>query len=60
MSLAGSGRPYIHGVRADDVHWTDAWNFSLAGTRGSLGLINATESDTTPYGVDLRILGGPP
>src|SRR4051794_34418487 len=60
MSLADPGRRYIHGVRADDDHWTDAWNFSLAGTRGSIGLLNAAESHATPYRVDLRVLAGPP
>ena len=51
---------YIHGFRADDDHWSDTWNFSLAGTRGSIGLINTTESHTTPYDVDLSVLGGSP
>jgi hypothetical protein len=50
----------IHGVRADDEHWTDVWNFSLEGTRGSLGLINLSEQHTTPYDVDLTVLAGPP
>jgi hypothetical protein len=48
----------MHGVRADDEHWTDTWNFSLAGTRSSIGLLNAVESHTTPYDVDLSVLAG--
>lgn len=51
---------YIHGVRADDYHWTDAWNFSLVGTRGSIGLLNLAEGHLTPYGVDLDVLAGSP
>jgi hypothetical protein len=52
---------YIHGIRADDTHWTDAWNFSLSGTRSSIGVANAlTETHVTPYEVDLEILAGPP
>ncbi len=33
----------IHGIRADGVHWTDCWNFSLAGTRTSVEVIAAIE-----------------
>lgn len=60
MPLTGSDARYIHGVRADDDHWTDAWNFSLQGTRGSIGLINAAEAHTAPYDVELAVLAGPP
>jgi hypothetical protein len=51
---------YVHGVRADDDHWADAWNFSLGGTRASIGLLNAVESHPTPYDVDLSVLAGSP
>jgi hypothetical protein len=51
---------YLHGIRADDDHWPDAWNFSLQGTRSSIGLVNAAEKHSTPYDVDLAVLAGPP
>jgi hypothetical protein len=51
---------FVHGVRADDDHWADVWNFSLGGTRGSIGLLNAAESQTTPYDIDLSVLAGSP
>ena len=60
MPLTDPDARYVHGVRADDDHWTDAWNFSLGGTRGSIGLLNATESHTAPYDLDLAVLAGPP
>jgi hypothetical protein len=60
ISTIAHGVRYVHGVRADDDHWTDAWNFSLAGTRSSVGLMNAVESNPTPYDVDLSVLAGSP
>lgn len=60
MALTEPDSRYIHGVRADDDHWTDAWNLSLRGTRGSIGLLNAAGSHTAPYDVELSILAGPP
>ena len=60
VGLTDSATRYIHGVRADDDHWTDAWNFSLAGTRGSIGLPNTAEGQLTAYTVDLGVLAGPP
>lgn len=51
---------YVHALRADDAHWTDVWNFSLEGTRSSIGLINVAMSQPTPDEVDLAVLGGSP
>src|SRR6516225_7214974 len=60
MTVVDVGMSLIHGIRADDEHWTDVWNFSLAGTRGSLGLLNLAQGQPSPYNVDLSILSGPP
>ena len=57
---AASDLTYVHGVRADDEHWPDVWNFSLAGTRGSVGLLNAVEGQTLPGEADLEVLRGAP
>jgi len=51
---------FVHGLRVDDDHWPDLWNFSLAGTRSSIGLANALQFAETPYDVDLTVLEGPP
>lgn len=51
---------YLHGVRADDAHWTDAWNFSLAGTRSSISAVNLSEGQTLPSSVPLDVLQGHP
>lgn len=45
-----------HGVRADAWHWTDAWNFSLQGTKTSLELLAAVEKAPSPRDADLNAL----
>jgi hypothetical protein len=56
----GIAAEFTHGIRADDEHWSDVWNFSLEGTRASIGVVNATESHTLPQDVALEVLSGPP
>jgi hypothetical protein len=60
VSLADRNTGYVHAVRADDDHWTDVWNFSLEGTRSSIGLINTAMSYPKPCDVDLAVLAGSP
>jgi hypothetical protein len=54
------GESYIHGLRADDGHWSSVWNFSLAGTRTSVGVLNAVEEHAVPEEVDIEVLQGLP
>lgn len=35
--------PLVHGLRADSVHWTECWNFGLAGTRSSTEMVGTAE-----------------
>lgn len=51
---------YLHGVRADDVHWTDVWNFSLAGTRSSIGLVALSMGCPHPTTLSIDMLRGDP
>ena len=60
--MSGGQEPLllIHSLRADEEHWIDVWNFSLAGTRSSIGLADRAQALVTPCEVDLAVLSGPP
>jgi hypothetical protein len=40
---------FIHGIRADEPHSLDVWNFSLKGTRTSMGLVNTAIQVTSRH-----------
>jgi hypothetical protein len=56
-NVDSAGLPSLaHGVRADGVHWTEVWNFSLAGTRSSIEMGAALESQPSLRDAPIEVL----
>lgn len=50
----------FHGIRADDFHWQEAWNISLAGTRIAVATVAAVEGYPSLGDVPMDQLRGHP